>query len=144
MVIFDGDNRAFIAEEVYGSRMSEQELINECLALQEKWGQGTFWCDASRPDTIASLSREGLDARRNKSKREDGITELGGRFPDAGDGLRRIYISPSCVNLIEELQIYNVDRKEYDHAVDACRYALMGGKGGGGRIEGFRMKRRRR
>ena len=98
-------------EEIYGPRMSEQMIINECLALQERWGHGTFYCDASRPDTINALSREGLDARANKSKRDDGIAELGGRFPDAGDGLRRLYVSPECVNLIEELQVYNPDKK---------------------------------
>ena len=142
-VALDGDGRAFVLEEVYGSRISEQELINECLALEARYAHGTFWCDASRPDTIASLSREGLDARANKSKRDDGIAELGGRFPDAGDGLRRVYVSPGCVNLIQELQIYNPDKKEYDHAVDALRYALMGVRRGGGGIEALLGRRRR-
>jgi len=84
-----------------------------------------------------------LDARGNKSKRDDGIAEIGGRLHDAGDGLRRLYVSPECVNLIEELQIYNPDTKEYDHATDALRYALMGGKVGGGAIEALVGRRRR-
>ena len=118
-------------------------IINECLALQKKWGHGTFWCDPSRPDNIAVMSREGLDARGNKSKRDDGIAEIGGRLPDAGDGLRRLYVSPECVNLIEELQVYNPDVKEYDHATDALRYALMGGKRVGGGPVAARGWRRR-
>jgi len=128
-VAFDGDGRAFVLDEFYERRMSPQALVNECLLMQSKYGQGTFWCDASRPDNIAVMSREGLDARANKSKRDDGIAEMGGRFPDAGDGFRRLYINRSCVNLAEELQIFNPDRKEHDHAVDALRYAVMGGKG---------------
>ena len=139
----DGDGRAFVVDEVYGTQMSEQDIFGECVDLQMRWGRGTFWCDSSRPDTIKAMVRAGIDARPNKSKREDGILELGGRFPDAGDGLRRIYVSPDCVSLIEELQIFNPDRKEHDHACDALRYALMGGKIGGGMIEGYRMRRRR-
>ncbi len=142
-VALDGDGRAFFVDEIYGSRMSEQMIISECLALQAKWGHGTFWCDPSRPDMIAALSREGLDARGNKSKRDDGVAEIGGRLHDAGDGRRRLYVSPECVNLIEELQIYNPDKKEYDHCVDAARYALMGGKRGGGGPVAARGQRRR-
>jgi hypothetical protein len=57
-------------------------------------------------------------------KREDGIRELGARFPKAGDGLPRIFIAKHCVNLISELLEYQEEVKEKDHAVDALRYAL--------------------
>ena len=128
--------------------MSEQDVINECQALRSKWGWGTFWCDSSRPDNIAIMGREGLDARANKSKRDDGIAEVGGRFQDAGDGRFRLYVTRDCVNLTKELQTYDPDKKENDHACDSLRYAVMGGKGGGGMITGYRvssvLKRRRR
>jgi hypothetical protein len=52
------------------------------------------------------------------------IAELGARFPKAGDGLPRLFISSRCINLISELLEYKVDVKERDHAVDALRYAL--------------------
>jgi len=133
--MFDGDDRVFVPEEFYGSRMSPQGLVNECTLMEGIYGRGTFWCDSSRPDNITIMSREGLDARPNKSKRDDGIAELGGRFPDAGDGFRRIYIARECVNLIKELQVYNPDRKEFDHATDALRYGVMGGKGVSGGIQ---------
>jgi hypothetical protein len=35
--------------------------------------------------------------------REDGVRELGARFPKAGDALPRIFIAKHCVNLIGEL-----------------------------------------
>jgi hypothetical protein len=57
-------------------------------------------------------------------KREDGIRELGARFPKAGVGLPRIFIARHCVNLISELLGYSVEVKKRDHAVDALRYAL--------------------
>ena len=127
----DGDGRAFVSDEIYSTRLSEDDLIVECELLKLKWGNGTFWCDASEPRTITALRRAGLDARPNKTKRDDGIRELGGRFKDAGDGRSRLYISPSCVNLIEELQLYSPKVKEHDHAVDALRYAMMGSKNRG-------------
>lgn len=139
----DGDERAYVADEIYRSRLSEDDLIAECELLKTEWGDGTFWCDASEPRTITALRRAGINARANKTKRDDGIRELGGRFKDAGDDRRRLYISPSCVNLIEELQLYDADKKEHDHAVDALRYAVMGAKGTGGRIEGHSVYRKR-
>lgn len=146
-IALDGDGRAFVIDEFYQSRISEQGLQSECIRLKEKWGDGTFWCDPSRPDTISSLNVAGIDARGNKSKRDDGIAETGGRFKDAGDGRARLYISPECVNLIEELQLYEANRKERDHAVDALRYAVMGAKTVSGEIEvlsGWRPRASRR
>lgn len=142
-VAFDGDGRAYVLEELYEPRLSEDALIVECDLMQEKHGTGTFWCDASEPRTITSLRRAKLDAKPNKSKRDDGIREIGGRFKDAGDGRHRLYVNPECVNLIEELQIYNADKKELDHAVDALRYAVMGAKTRAGRIEGHTTYRKR-
>jgi len=140
---FDGDDRAYVLDEFYDRRVSPQALVNEGVVMEDRWGHGTFWCDSSRPDNIAVMSREGLDARGNKSKRDDGIAELGGRFQDAGDGRRRLYVERGCVNLIKELQTYDPDKKERDHAVDALRYAVMGGKSGGGEIEALVGRRRR-
>ena len=53
------------------------------------------------------------------------------------------YISPECVNLIEELQIYDAEVKEHDHATDGLRYGLMGAKTRPGRIEGATVYRER-
>jgi hypothetical protein len=88
-------------------------------------------CDKSEPEAIAKFNA-GVPERRLLSihasaylhKREDGIRELGSRFPKVGDGLPRIFIARHCVNLISELLEYSVEVKEKDHAVDALRYAL--------------------
>jgi len=47
------------------------------------------------------------------------------------------------VNLIEELQIYDAEVKEHDHATDGLRYGLMGAKTRPGRIEGATVYRER-
>jgi len=133
-VLFDGDGRAYVAEEVYRSRMGEGDLINECLRLQRGWGSGPFWCDPSEPRTIEAMSQAGLDARASKSRRDEGIREVGGRLLDAGDGKRRLYVSPGCVNLISEMQSYDAAVKQNDHAVDAVRYCLTNAGEPGGSL----------
>lgn len=123
----DGDGRAYVLDEVYQRQMRTQDLIAECMALMKKYGTGKFICDRSEPQTIDEMRRGGLKAVAYEVKRDDGIRQLGERFKRAGDGRPRLFVLPCCVNLISELQTYDVERKENDHAVDALRYALATG-----------------
>jgi len=132
VVMFDGDRRAFVLDEVFEARMSDAEIADRCHGVQEEYGEGVFWCDPRSPDTIDFLRRDGIVAKLGNSHRDEGIREVGGRMKDAGDGRHRLYVSDKCVNLIEELQGYSSDSKGNDHAVDALRYCLMGESRGPG------------
>lgn len=101
-------------------------LISEAKLMREKWGEGPLYCDRSEPQTIDAFRKAGLRAYPDKSKREDGIHELGGRFIVQKDKRPRIYVNSKCVNWIHEVMVYDADVKENDHAMDATRYALMG------------------
>ena len=125
VVLFDRDERAYVAEEIYQNRLNEDDLSKICLKLQKDWGDGTFWCDPSEPRTIKALSEKGLNAEHSKHRRDEGIREVGGRLKDAGDNRCRLYIAPACVNLIDEMQSYDAKRRGHDHAVDALRYCLV-------------------
>lgn len=120
----DGDGRAYVVDEFYQTRVSDETLLSEARALKEEHRDWVFYCDRSEPKTIQYLQAGGIVARADESKRDDGIREVGGRFTVQGDGKARIYIHERCTNLIAELQVYDAERKEYDHAVDALRYAL--------------------
>jgi len=122
----DSDGRAYVLEEVYGRQMSMEQMTTHIHQLYKTHGRGPVICDRSRPDNIQVFVDAGLDAIPDKSKRDDGIADLGGRFKIQGDGLTRIYISPDCENLIDELQTYDDKLKIRDHAVDALRYGLAG------------------
>jgi hypothetical protein len=122
---FDSDDRAYILDEFYQNRTQTETLIQELKEMQGQYGEGAVICDSSQPQTIDMLCKAGLIASGNQSKREDGITELGGRFHVQGDGKPRIFVSSQCVNWISEVMVYNADVKENDHAVDATRYAIM-------------------
>jgi hypothetical protein len=121
---YDGDGRAYVLDELYKTQLSAEQLMAGLKDLVKTYGQGEILCDPSSPETIYALSQAGLNASGYHAKREDGIREMGGRFPKAGDGRPRIFISKRCVNLVAELLEWKEDVKENDHAVDALRYAL--------------------
>jgi len=122
---FDGDDRAYILDEFYQNRVQPEVLIEELLAMYAKYGRGPVYCDRSEPQTIDAFRKAGITAYPDKSKRDDGIHELGGRFHVQGDGKPRIYVLSHCVHWIHEVMVYDADKKENDHAMDATRYALM-------------------
>jgi len=143
-VMFDGDRRAFVLDEVYEGRLSNADITDRCFEMQEKWGKGIFWCDPRSPDTIDYLKKEGLKVKKGNSNRDEGIREIGGRFQDAGDGRHRLYVFDRCINTIDELQTYNEEQKGHDHAVDALRYCLLGGKRKAESVWGFGSQDQRR
>jgi hypothetical protein len=71
---------------------------------------------------------EKIYARKHDGRREDGIRELGSRLAKQGDGRCRLYVHSRCKNLISEMLVYDPEKKQFDHAVDALRYAVIGGK----------------
>lgn len=125
---FDGDGRAYILDEFYQNRVQTETIIEELKEMQITHGKGKIFCDRSEPQTIDVFRKAGLNAYPDKSKREDGIHDLGGRFHVQADGKPRIYVDDKCVNWIHEVMVYNAEVKENDHAVDATRYAIMNHK----------------
>jgi phage terminase large subunit-like protein len=124
---FDGDGRAYVLDECYKPQLSDIGLVYEARTISRRYGSGWFICDRTEPKTIMELSRAGLMAKGDTSKFDDGIREVGGRLIKSGDGRCRLYISPNCFNLIEEIQLYDVSKpkgSQRDHACDALRYAL--------------------
>jgi len=121
---FDGDGRAYMIDEVYASQMTTNDIIDRLKHFQILYGEGPVFCDPTELQTIETIRRAGINARKYEYKREDGLRELSGRFLKAGDGRPRVFVSKRCANLISELLEYKDDVKENDHAVDAARYSL--------------------
>ncbi len=126
VVRVDSDGRAYVIDEVYARQLSMEQLSDHLLKFYEKHGRGPVICDRSRPDNIQKFVDAGIDAVADESKRDDGIADLGGRFKVQGDGLARIYIHPECINLIDEIQTYDPEKKVRDHGIDSLRYCLAG------------------
>jgi len=76
-----------------------------------------------------------LPVREADNAVHDGIQRVKARLARAGDGRPRLTISPSCVNLLAEIESYvwregkqgvkDEPEKINDHAMDALRYAVM-------------------
>lgn len=121
---FDRDGRAYVVDEFYLARVTEDRVLEEAKAFEKRYGKGTFYCDPTQLQTIKWMVENGIDAVKSEPKRDEGIRHMAGYFPKAGDGKPRIYILNTCVNLIAELQVYDETKKEFDHAVDPLRYGL--------------------
>lgn len=131
----DYDDRAYVYEEFYQNRATLDRIIRAGLDFLEKYEVNRFFCDRAEPRNIEALNDAGLSAVADATKRDDGIRELGTRFAKQPDGKARLYVHEDCVNLISELQVYDDTVKQYDHAVDALRYALANASNIGGNIE---------
>lgn len=120
----DYDDRAYVLNEFYKRKATDEELIAACKEFIEKYGDGKALCGAEEPQTIEKFNKAGIRAEAWKGKREDGIRDIGSRLDKAGDGRYRLYIHSRCVNLISEMQTYDAEKKVNDHAVDGLRYGL--------------------
>ena len=130
----DGDGRAHVAAEYYESKMQTADKVQ---AVRELGGRGAeaVVVDPSAAGLIGALKDAGMPAEEADNAVLDGIARVQGRLEVQGDGMPRLTVSPTCVNLIREMELYewsakangpakDSPRKDNDHAPDALRYGL--------------------
>lgn len=127
------DDDLYITKELYEFEKDTNELIGLALALSID-RKKQMWCDSAEPDRIKMWQKAGFRAR--------GVDKGGsaGSVKAQIDWLkqRRIYVHPSCVNTIKELQQWKWKKDErtgeyldepvpfQDDAMAALRYAVEG------------------
>ena len=127
------DDDLYITKELYEFEKDTNELIGLALALGID-RKKQMWCDSAEPDRIKMWQKAGFRAR--------GVDKGGsaGSVKAQIDWLkqRKIYIHPSCVNTIKELQQWKWKKDErtgeyldepvpfQDDAMAALRYAVEG------------------
>ncbi len=127
------DDDLYITKELYEFEKDTNELIGLALALGID-RKKQMWCDSAEPDRIKMWQKAGFRAR--------GVDKGGsaGSVKAQIDWLkqRRIYVHPSCVNTIKELQQWKWKKDErtgeyldepvpfQDDAMAALRYAVEG------------------
>jgi len=129
----DGDGRYHVIAETYKTQLKRQE---QKRALKTHPAT-TYYVDPSAAALIGEMREIGLHVVAANNSVFDGIQSVKSRLVIQGDGLPRLTIEPTCVNLIRELQSYqwkpkkigssdvkDEPVKEFDHAVDALRYAI--------------------
>jgi len=128
------DDDIYITRELYEFEKDTSELIE--LALQRGFDQKKqMWCDSAEPDRIKMWQKAGFNRARGVDK--GGST---GSVKAQIDWLkqRKIYVHPSCINTIKELQQWKWKKDdklgEYldepvpiqDDAMAALRYSVEG------------------
>lgn len=119
----ENDGVLWITAERYASYQQEQPMVNAIRSIAD--GAETIAVDPSAAALKLALGAAGLPVRDANNDVQTGIAKVNQRFADD-----RLFIDPSCVNLIREAQTYqwadndrkDVPVKEHDHACDAARY----------------------
>jgi hypothetical protein len=129
--------RRHVEAEVYRAGMDSEEILAAVIAEAERVRPETIFLDPSAKAYIDALRKRGYPAKLAVNEVLFGIGEVASALATATpDGTPKppvLSIAPSCVNLIAELESYHWPEskgerdapvKEFDHAVDALRYAI--------------------
>jgi PBSX family phage terminase large subunit len=131
----DNDGRLHVADEYYQRRQLPSNVVQAAKDLKQQYNILTFHADPSAAGLIAEMQSTNLPVFHADNSVMLGINAVKGKLHVASDGRPRLTISPSCVNLIAELESYvwkqnrfgmrDEPEKANDHACDALRYAVM-------------------
>ena len=139
------DGNIFILRELYGFEKDSSEWISEAiragLPLDKR-----MWCDSAEPDRIKMWQKGGFRLARGVDKGGSAgsvkaqIDWLKGGTAKGRRIDRRIYIHPSCVNTIKEIQQWKWKKDErsgeyLDEPVPVCDDAMAALRYG---VEGWR------
>lgn len=127
LLVNDSSKDIYVYDEMYQTRMDNDMIAN---TLKYKgYGKERICADSEDPRTINELKKKGITriypAKKGKGSINAGIQKL---------QEYKIHVHPKCVNAIVEFSNYvwdtdkmgqetNTPIKEYDHLMDALRYA---------------------
>lgn len=155
---FDDDGRMYLYREIYRCQTLVEDHAKQIVALSRGHRYEATVCDHDA-EGRAQLHRAGIDTVPARKPIEAGIQAVQDRLVPAGDGKPRLYIFADAVverdrelqdqklpqSTEEEFDIYEwappptkedrnlkeVPRDQYNHGMDALRYAVMYEDGGG-------------
>lgn len=124
-----GDERIHVGAEVYRRNMSAGEIVEAVRAAADASNAEAVVLDPSAAGYILELQRAGYPAVKGENAVVEGIGRVVDRLEHG------LTVDPACVNVIAEFESYRYpdgaradnDKpvKEFDHAMDALRYAVM-------------------
>jgi phage terminase large subunit len=129
----DSDGRWHIANEFYERGVLQSRFIDEVKKRYIERNADIVAVDESAAGLIADMQNNGVRAIPAKGRVLDGIQKIQDRLRLQGDGLPRLTVDPSCVNVINEFESYvwkkskdgngkDEPMKDNDHAMDPLRY----------------------
>nr|UCS96244.1 MAG: terminase large subunit [Caudoviricetes sp.] len=124
----------YVYDEIYDSRISNDERYNRLVA--KGWQREPVHCDSNVPEELEELKKKGcprfFGVSKPKGSVTSGIQKIRGY---------KIFVHPRCENFIIEISHYQfkqdqfgkelpAPKKEWDHLMDAMRYAMTDEKVG--------------
>jgi hypothetical protein len=134
--VLDHDDRLYIVAEVYGPRMTNDDLVLKAAALQRQYPIERWFCDAAEPGSIEKFRRNDLPAVPAVKGHSSILT--GAQAVSARLRTQRLLVFNVCTNLIRESGLYRYPTPEekrllgenpideHGHALSALRYLVSG------------------
>lgn len=126
------DDRWHIIAEVYKTGLVPDAFLKQADWLMQQYKIERFFVDPSAPEIIAMMRQANLPATEANNAVFEGIQAVQNLMTPAGvSGAPRLTIAPECINTIREFESYawklekDAPVKEFDHAMDALRYAVF-------------------
>jgi hypothetical protein len=133
VVALNGDDVLHVVAEVYGTRMTDDDLVRRAMALQNHFPIELWYCDPSEPDAIVKFRRNNLPAKPAPNDIRPGIAAVSRRLRTGG-----LRVFRGCSNLVREAGLYRYPTPEEkkivgenpidqdNHALSALRYLVAG------------------
>lgn len=118
------DNNFYVLDEVVAEHKHVEWWIQKARSINRKYGNLHYFADHARPEPIDKFALNGMSIHLAKKDVQDGIELISLLMHN-----HRVFISPSCKRILEELSIYTwgLDGKpvkKHDDSLDALRYAI--------------------
>ena len=127
----DGDDNIYVYREYYEREKLPSEVAQDVVELSQGESIDAVYCDPSRPEAIEDLRRVGLPAVASDNSVLAGIQKVAEKIRS-----KQLFVFRGLQNTLNEFEAYSwkvvggVQReepvKEFDHTMDALRYAIMG------------------
>lgn len=118
--------RVTLLEEHAASERQIPYWVEIAKDIRSRYGNIPFYCDTANPEHIGTLNDNGLNAINGNKNVMNGIEYVAGKIHN--DNFRVVY--EACPEFVKEIYHYvwndNTGQvvKEYDHCLDALRYAI--------------------
>lgn len=138
----DNDGNVYAYREYYERQKLPRDAALDLVKLSQGEQIDTIFVDPSAPVLIEELRRQGFNATAANNAVKEGIVAVAGLLRE-----KRLFFFRGLKNTLDEIESYRWKKvndktqeepeKEYDHAMDALRYAIMGISNTGPRVRVF-------
>lgn len=135
------DAQCHVLQEIYAKHKDPTWWADKVTEVLREYPRAKWYCDPSRADIISSWRKRGANIQQTDNSIDEGVAAVSDRlfirtYP-SGNKYSKLYVSPTCTNLIKEFHLYRRKRNPRNqqevldsiedrdnHTMDALRYAI--------------------